>query len=324
MNPSQPQRLAIKVSNAEEQNKEDPTLLARRSLNILLRVLCKKVPLEIALQIVDAAEIHPCSILGSRGRLERETYSLISGKRVYLTAQIPFYDNVRELKNFKLPLSTSIPRRPLSRIVDKLVFKFSIGCWSPVHPPGGMAFLEVELWRRKYEGYQQDIQANLQKQMSQIEQDGGKVSDLDQNYCIASRSSEIHDKEYHDYYHGYSKGGPQEETKGPIGKFRVGCWFLFRIHYPRYEIQTEEVEWNWRRDEPPYVGSDGGRAKLGSGGRANGRFFQPWDCKEKKTENGRFIRELREGDEVKVVMRSVKGIYDAVLTSCEVECWWKR
>lgn len=78
-----------------------PIFLARQSLQIVFRLLCKRVPLEIALEIIRAADTHPCSMLASRKKAEYEVFSVAGGKKTYLTAQIPYFENVRDLRTFK-------------------------------------------------------------------------------------------------------------------------------------------------------------------------------------------------------------------------------
>ncbi|KAK6504759.1 hypothetical protein TWF481_006698 [Arthrobotrys musiformis] len=313
--------------------KKGPTLLARQSLQIILRLLCERVPLEIALQIVNFAEIHPCSILASRHTWDMEMHSLYSGRKTYLTAQIPFYENPRGLKNFKTPARDSNPSPSSStqigkgriRIIDKLVFRIRPapvrGAPIPVVLPiDGVTFVEVELWRRKYHNYKDDIMAKKKMQMQAILDCGGDPKDLDLNYTIKARSCETWNKAHHDFYHGYSRGGPEEETRGPNGKFKVGTWFLHtmdRIYANRAGYVTS---WDWRLDEPMYIESEDAD---GNGTKVRGKYFKPWDCADGKIQNGAFIRELREGDEIKVVIRALGGTYTrCVLGSCDIECWW--
>ncbi|KAK6345545.1 hypothetical protein TWF718_007457 [Orbilia javanica] len=297
-----------------------PTFLARQSLQILLKLLCRKVPLEIALQIIETADIYPCSILASRQKTEMEIFSLDGGKRTYLTAQIPYFDNPRNLRNFKRPArpsSQSDPETPQKRIINKLVFRIRTQrSYQSIAHTTGISFLEVEVWRRKYDGYKQDILLNYEKQLQQIRDQGGNVDDINGNYNVNIRSSEAWNKECHDFYHGYSRGGTKEETKGQKGKFKVGTWFLMRMEYTEAKMREYTVVWNWKHDEPLYIDDEDSDRKI------KGRCFKPWFDNCGPIENGAFIRELQEGDELKVVMRSLGGNHRCIVSACEIECWW--
>ncbi|KAK6360275.1 hypothetical protein TWF730_006423 [Orbilia blumenaviensis] len=316
-----------------------PMFLARQSVTIILGLLCKKVPLEIALYILKVAKIHPGSILTARESEQYEIYSLYSGKKTYLTARIPFYDNPRGLRNFK-PSAAAID--PDKRIIDRLIFrirtrhKTSIIDGQQVWK--GIAFVEVELWRRKYPGYKDDIQANLLKQRKEALERGEEDPEL--SYHIKSQSTEVWNKQFHDYYHGYSKGGTTEETKGPNGKFKVGTWMLLQKMQYCYNYASDfyTVTWDWREDKldedtirdlarfrDQHVGV--WRYYLnGSNGppeHSKPKPSGPWYTMDEQVANGAFIRELREGDEIAVVMRALKdGHTQCSIYSCSIECWW--
>ncbi|KAK6528357.1 hypothetical protein TWF281_009600 [Arthrobotrys megalospora] len=298
---------------------EGPVLLSPQSVNIILTLLCQKVPLELALQIINFADIHPCSILASRTKPDMEQYSLYSGRKTYLTAQIPFFDDPDNLRSKRRTPST---KAPIKRIINKLVFKiapkFHRSGW--LYPRASersflnsYSFLEVEIWRRKYDGYKEDIKTNLEKQRKiAAQQPGGSEDDPEQNYKIRSRNSEAWNKEFHDHYHGYSKGGKYEEAKHKNGKFKVGTWLLQRDMNPSFLSPGYEVVWDWRHDELP--DSDPNKWELGVG---TGRWH-----KGGKVANGAFVRELREGDELRVVMRALENRVRCSVYGCEIECWW--
>ncbi|KAK6527384.1 hypothetical protein TWF281_010564 [Arthrobotrys megalospora] len=272
----------------------------RNSVSTVVRLLSTKVPVELALDIIDIADYHPYTILSSREEMDHVgAYR----SKTYLTVNIPYFgtrNNVDE-------------RNPERQIVRKIVFRTTshdqgwggqMGCQGKYK--GAFSWLGAEIWRKKTGNYKKDMKTALDSQVKIIEANGGDRNDP---------------SAYHHWYmhHGYTKMGEEEEG-GRGDDYKVGTWVLPRNICAKGENTDHEIIWDARIDGP---GPDAERWELDCGYKdEDGRPMDLGWLKNGRLDNGVFVRELREGDEVRVTMRAYFGGWSCTVEKCEIECWW--
>ncbi|EPS44986.1 hypothetical protein H072_1041 [Dactylellina haptotyla CBS 200.50] len=257
--------------------------------------------MELILEILEYACYYPSSVLAHRrSPLVLADHQDVVGSMHYLTAHVPY-----------LPYrdDDATPGEPgKRRVIKRLIFNITSGDHGPGSSAGkprgtfkmSRTWLEVELWRRKYPGYKEDHKPTWWDHHNRMRELGD--------------SPVVNYTEH--YYHGYSRYRAMEEEEH---KYKVGTWLLQRNVHVRMMNTDHDVVWdaatNELRDKDPRKWEEGvldknGKWTMGGRWQKNGRVA-----------NGLFIRELREGDEMRVMMRAYKN-YQCIVGKCEIECWW--
>ncbi|KAK6501994.1 hypothetical protein TWF481_009812 [Arthrobotrys musiformis] len=337
---------------------------AREAVDAVINILSTKLPVELALDIVELAEYYPYTILGSRSGTDRASYDYYHGAtpRVYLVVQIPFLNPNNEGNSGGSDIqhpAVEGQRGPGKRVVQKIIFRTTshdqgwggeTGCRGTYN--GVFSWLSAEIWRKKTENYRDDMKTALASQAKSVEANGGDINDegtyhhwgLHHGYTkIGDEEDKDEIEEEYIEYAGYDEYEEGEEGEEPrlVGRttlppgdegwiqktiraakpdyYKVGCWVLQRNVCAKSENTDHEIVWDAAVDGP-------------------GPELEKWGNDEYKDENGRpmatgwvengrvanstFVKELREGDEVRVVMMAYFGGWSCTAEHCEVECWW--
>ncbi|KAK6523813.1 hypothetical protein TWF281_001781 [Arthrobotrys megalospora] len=306
----------------------------------VITLLSTKLPTELVLEIIDFAGYYPRTTLGSckdraSASARRHEFSSVA----YLSVNIPYLVDIidpqrrsnNKLKERQEGGGRRRGRRPgLQRVIRKMVFKFSVHGYS-FNPPGvglgdvagvedlpqfeeNLTWLAVEIWRQKSDTYKEDMKMSLDSQKKIIEINGGDGDDegAHHHWCM---------------HHGYTKIGEEEEEgegegilSGEERCYKVGTWILKRNLSSRiFRFTDSTVVWDARIDGPgPDVEKWG--SKYGYKDERGKPMGFIW-IGHGAVENGGFVRELREGDEVRVVLRAY-DYHVCSVQNCEIECWW--
>ncbi|KAK6358701.1 hypothetical protein TWF730_008023 [Orbilia blumenaviensis] len=328
---------------------------SRKAVDTVMNMLCKRLPVELVLDIIELAEYFPCTILGSRtGELGAyDQYKNGPTTKTYLVVQIPFLDSedIDPEANIQQDVGGQ-HAEPKRRVVQKIIFKTSshdqgwggdVGCQGTY--TGAYSWISAEIWRKKTANYKDDMQAALSSQAKIVKANGGGEYSQDEG-------------RYHHwgFHHGYTKIGMEEdndevdessisydyryyenltedddfemaEETGPTitreakkDYYKVGSWVVQKNICAKAESTEHEIVWDAAVDGPgPDVELWDDNYKDGNG--------KPMDVMAEWLEKGRvpnskFAKELREGDEVRVIMRAHFGGWSCTMDSCEIQCWW--
>ncbi|KAK6519830.1 hypothetical protein TWF506_000125 [Arthrobotrys conoides] len=327
----------------------------REAVDAVINLLSTKLPVELALDIVELAEYYPNTILGSRVGPSQAHYSYQgTASKTYLVVQIPFLDSINSGEGDIQQTAEGQQHEPRRRVVQKIIFRTSShdqgyggepGC--PGTYRGAFSWLSADIWRKKTETYKKDMEAALASQAKIVEANGGDSKDEGtyHHWCMHHGYTKIGqendydeiDEEYSDP--GYTPGwswayehqAEQElrETKGRALQkirpakweyYKVGSWVLQRNVCAKLASTEHEIVWDAAVDGPgPDVelwGSENGYKD------ENGQPMATGWLENGRVNNSTFVKELREGDEVRVMMQAHFGGWSCTAVECEVECWW--
>jgi len=118
------------------------------------------------------------------------------------------------------------------------------------------------------------------------------------------------------------ENGESENAVGaqPVedGMVRVsGPHLLQRSKHATPEFTSHEIVWDWKEDEEDLPNDLQGRWEVDGDGQINEGCV-----KDGHERNGKFVRELRGGDEIRVIMRCRFPGWSCTVKRCEVECVW--
>ncbi|RVD80171.1 uncharacterized protein DFL_008077 [Arthrobotrys flagrans] len=267
----------------------------------VISILAKKLPAELVFEIMEMASYVHHTTIGMR---EETAIAGSFESQVYLTAMIPNTQSEKGISKVVLNIR--------SRDQGGSGYPESHGTYK-----AGWSWLQVELWRNKSdEKISDSMLAALADKLSikgksyngktidQVYEDyGDESNDPDSFYC------------WH-YYHGYSQ---RREEDGD--KYKVGTWILQRNVHAKPEFTDHEIVWDSRVDEPsvdnvPLQERD---LQYRDEVKWNGivRFWE-----NGHVANGQFARELKPGDEIRVVMRAMFPAWSCIVEKCKIECWW--
>lgn len=234
---------------------------------------------------------------------------------------------------------------PRKRVIQKIIFRTKshdqgyggeVGC--PGTYRGAFSWLSADIWRKKTENYRKDMEAALASQAKIIEANGGdvKYEGAYHHWCIHHGYTKIGEEEdrdevedvYSEPDYGYEQEG-EEETDEPIRKkvrgarkdyYKVGSWVLQRNVCAKLESTDHEIVWDATVDGPGpdlelWESADGYKDE-------NGQPMATGWLKNGRMANSTFVKELREGDKVRVMMMAYFGGWSCTAERCEVECWW--
>ncbi|KAF3937172.1 hypothetical protein ABW19_dt0201353 [Dactylella cylindrospora] len=246
--------------------------------------LAVKVPPELVPPILDYAEYFPHEVIGKRE--EQESVGN-DGSKVYLTARIPEFEALDKNTAGKGG-KEGMGGRPGR--VRKLVFKIRSKDqgWSSYPRDkgtyrGSWSWLEVELWRK--------FDSTGSTDTSGESSTGNQQQEQQQQQPLPQLS--------------------EEEKKQNPGMYRVTTCLLQRNKHAVSDYTDHEIVWDWKVDEL----DDEVEEKWEPG------CVDTWQ-KGGRIDNGKFVRELRGGDELRVVMRALFPGWRCSVESCEIECWW--
>ncbi|KAK6500806.1 hypothetical protein TWF506_003569 [Arthrobotrys conoides] len=97
-------------------------------------------------------------------------------------------------------------------------------------------------------------------------------------------------------------GGGEEEGAGG-GIYKVCESLLQRNKVAVKDVLEYDVSWRWDEDKP-----EDDTDEVDEIGRHK--------------RNGQFVRELRGGDEIRIVLKAFYSWWECRMLRCEVECWW--
>lgn len=115
------------------------------------------------------------------------------------------------------------------------------------------------------------------------------------------------------------EGSPQKED-GEDGMYRVLESLLQRNKHAESDAIEYEISWRWDQDK---LGNDD--AEKWEPGVVNelGEMTEgAWEKGGHHERNGEFVRELRGGDEVRVLIKALYPGWRCTVERCEIECWW--
>ncbi|EPS43876.1 hypothetical protein H072_2060 [Dactylellina haptotyla CBS 200.50] len=252
-------------------------------------ILAKKLPVELIENILDEAEYFAHDVLAERqGRLW-----VTDGDKVYLTAVIPDFTALEADTAGKGGREGAGGRRGRVR---RLVFKVRSKDqgWSSYSEHYGSyrgcwSWLDVEVWRG-----------------------GDAVDPVSDEHHNEEAQEEIDED-----YQGSSGGEGEPAEVNNAGKHKLGDWLLQRNKHAFSDHIDHEIVWDWREDglpdddddkwEPDSINAEGNR--------------EQWD-KDGRRANGELVRELRGGDEIRVIIKARYGGWRCEIESCKVECFW--
>ncbi|KAF3213085.1 Cytoplasmic thioredoxin isoenzyme 2 [Orbilia oligospora] len=255
----------------------------------VLSILVKKLPVELALDIMEMAMYVHHTIIGMR---EETAIAGSFESQVYLAATIP------ETKSDK----------GISKLVFNIRSRDQGGSSYPESHgtyKAGWSWLQVELWRNKSDQQMSKpmLAALAGKPNINGKSHNGKT--IDQVYEDYTDESKDPDSFYcWHYYHGYSQRREEDADK-----YKVGTWILQRNVHAKPEFTDHQVVWDSRIDEPSVEKAPLQERDL------RYRDEAKWDgivrfWENGHAANGQFVRELKPGDE----MRSAT-------THCYQNCW---
>ncbi|KAF3910517.1 hypothetical protein ABW21_db0200245 [Orbilia brochopaga] len=290
------------VAELEEATAEPkaPRGISGEDFHDVLTVLRRRVPTELALKILDAAEYHPHAILASSSRISELR---IAGCKVYLSATIP-----------RLTGGSVANAR-----IRSLVFRIRSSDYDSVHHwrrsigthRSSWSWLDAEIWR----DMSPDQLAAAQVAFAANKPKPPRAADDVDIDGDSSSSREF----YYDDFCCYSNTKERKGEVIPQRQYKVGTWLLQRNRTPLWGSTAHEIVWDCKVDEPSDEGMEKWEDRVRSqhGWSGIGRWH-----KDGRMANGQFVRELQPGDEVRVVMRTLYAGWWCVVESCEIECWW--
>ncbi|KAK6503496.1 hypothetical protein TWF481_008513 [Arthrobotrys musiformis] len=114
------------------------------------------------------------------------------------------------------------------------------------------------------------------------------------------------------------EGEAEEGDEG--GMYKVAESLLQRNRHAESDRTEYEVSWRW--DEDMLGPEDEGKYEDGVVDE-NGEIQDGgWERGGRHERNGEFVRMLRGGDEVRVVIKALFPGWRCTVDRCEVECWW--
>lgn len=107
--------------------------------------------------------------------------------------------------------------------------------------------------------------------------------------------------------------GEGEHAKKVVkdGKYKVGTWLLQRNKHAVRQSTDHEIIWDWKEDELDDLAEEKWEE-----GETGGWF------KGGKIRNGKFVRELKGGDEIRVTINCLYPGWRCTIEKCEIECFW--
>ncbi|KAF3141894.1 hypothetical protein TWF594_005949 [Orbilia oligospora] len=327
----------------------------RETVDTVISLLSTKLPVELALDIIELAEYYPYSIIGSRSGTSNCYFYLSTGTKTYLIVQIPSLDSVNSGEGDIQQNAGEQQREPRKRVVRKIVFRTSshdqgyggeAGCQGTYR--GAFSWLSAEIWRRKTENYKKDMEAAVASEAKIIEANGGDIDDEGEyhHWCMHHGYTKIGEEEDQDESDDeYSEPDPspeqpydgeqQEEEektletgqpflqgvrKAKQGYYKVGSWVIQRNVCAKPVWTDHEIVWDATVDGPGpnielWESQDGYKDE-------NGQPMATGWLKNGRVNNSTFVKELREGDEVRVMLQAYFGGWSCTASRCEVECWW--
>ncbi|KAK6362637.1 hypothetical protein TWF730_000092 [Orbilia blumenaviensis] len=269
----------------------------------VISILVKKLPAELAFDIMEMALYVPHTMIGNREEIA------IAGSfesQPYLSATIPETES----------------RKGVSKLIFNLRSRDQGGSSYPESHgtyKAGWSWIQVELWRNKASEERPDSGAGLAVLADKlsVKERSFNGSTIDQVYDDYSDESDDPDSFYcWHYYHGYSQRMEEDDDK-----YKIGTWILQRNVHAKREFTSHEIIWDSRIDEPsvhkvPLPERD---LTYRDEVKWNGivRFWR-----NGHVANGRFVRELKPGDEIRVVMRAMFPAWSCIVEKCNIECWW--
>lgn len=104
------------------------------------------------------------------------------------------------------------------------------------------------------------------------------------------------------------------------GMYRVLESLLQRNRHAKSDATEYEVTWRW--DEDKLGDEDEGKWEPGVVNELGEMTEGGWEKDGRHQRNGEFVRELRGGDEVRVLIKALYPGWRCTVERCEVECWW--
>ncbi|KAF3180096.1 hypothetical protein TWF751_011659 [Orbilia oligospora] len=283
-------------------NLDDKTRTMREDeVEEVLSILAKKLPVELALDIMEMAMCVHHTIIGIR---EETAIAGSFESQVYLTATIP------ETKSDK----------GISKLVFNIRSRDQGGSSYPESHgtyKAGWSWLQVELWRNKSDQRMSKPMLAALADKPNINGKSYNGKTIDQVYEDYTDESKDADSFYcWHYYHGYSQRREEDADK-----YKVGTWILQRNVHAKPEFTDHEVVWDSRIDEPSVEKAPLQERDL------RYRDEAKWDgivrfWENGHVANGQFVRELKPGDEIRVVMRAMFPAWHCIVEKCNIECWW--
>ncbi|KAK6352540.1 hypothetical protein TWF730_009364 [Orbilia blumenaviensis] len=205
----------------------------------------------------------------------------------------------------------------------------------------------IELWRAKHPHYKSEMKNALLSQAKLISiNDGDPMSratyisdpgDMDHRYnevwegvsmvegdclCDDAGRAGCEVEDFPGVVREYIGSGYAEEGNGEGGIYRVGKWIVQRNMNSKKDDEYRDYEVTWDADVD---------------GPGPGRWLWDWEYKYKdengkvlnpdwlekgNVPNGRFVRELREGDILRITLRAQNPVGWCSIKKCQVEAWW--
>ncbi|KAK6519332.1 hypothetical protein TWF281_003167 [Arthrobotrys megalospora] len=332
------------IASKKRRPKMSVHVRSRKEVDKVIDLLATKLPVELALDIIEQAEYFPYTIIGS-GIEESTVYSGYSGgaSKTYLVVRIPFLDSPNSGED-----AQQDQQEPRKRVVQKIVFRTTShdqgwggepGCQGSYR--GAFSWISVDIWRKKTDNYRDDMKTALASQAKIVEANGGDVNDegtyhhwgLHHGYTKIGTEDDKDEVETEYGFYGFGDDQEEEEQDdegtqwGPTVRvtqeaksdyYKVGSWVLQRNVCAKGESTDHEIVWDATVDGPgPDVERWGWDYK-----DQNGRQMDTGWSENGRVANSTFVKELREGDEIRVMMRAYFGGWSCTVEKCEVECWW--
>ncbi|KAK6355259.1 hypothetical protein TWF696_004374 [Orbilia brochopaga] len=281
-------------------------------------LLSTRLPPELVPDILDAASYFAHATLASRST----TASIADGDNVYLTATIPDFEAFDESTAGRGGVGGGRPGR-----VRKLVFTLRSGDqgWSSWRGDRGTyrgcwSWVDVELWRPTSASTTTTIPPNNTASTSATAAASAATTstdyDADGDYVTANEFTDVTEGIDSEDDSDDNNGNDKKDQKNEDGKELIGTYLLQRNKHAA-PPETRVIEWDYQTDELP----DDDDAKWEDGTINEEGQRDRWH-RDGRMANGAFVRELKGGDEVRVVMRARYPGWSCSVEKCEVECWW--
>ncbi|KAK6536958.1 hypothetical protein TWF281_001165 [Arthrobotrys megalospora] len=114
------------------------------------------------------------------------------------------------------------------------------------------------------------------------------------------------------------EGPPKDGDEG--GMFRVLESLLQRNKHAESDAVEYEISWRWDQDK---LGeNDEGKWEPGVVNELGETTEGAWEKGGHHERNGEFVRELKGGDEVRVLIKALYPGWRCTVEQCAIECWW--